>query len=419
MAAMTALPDGYTLLPATDELIPDLLAADRMAFGYEFDEQTAAELPFPLPLERTVAVAAPDGSLAAMHGSYAFTLPVPGGAVPCAGLTWVGVHPAHRRRGLLRSMIDTHLARTADRGEAVSILCAAEEGIYGRFGYGRAADEVRLTLPRGAALRDVPGSDALSIRFRPAGPADVELVDRLHRQAGSGRPGWATRDSDVIRRLVRVDPPALRKGGEGLQLATVLDRAGEVRAAALLRRTEAWEDTGPRFTVEVREASALDPAASHRLWSFLLDLDLTARVLSPRLATDDALLHLLVDRRAAAPRLSDNVWLRLVDLPAALEARRYAAPLDVVLQVRDELLAGNDGRWRLSAAPGAPTQVVATTEAADLVLDVRELGAAYLGGRSLSALVRAGLVEERTVGAAGPVDAAFGSPLAPFCSWMF
>ncbi len=142
------------------------------------------------------------------------------------------------------------------------------------------------------------------------------------------------------------------------------------------------------------------------------------------LAVDDPLLHLLVNARAAVPTVNDNLWVRVLDLPAALAGRRYAGPVDVVLDVTDARLPANAGRWRLTTgdrqADGFhPAEVTRTSEAADLALDVRELGAAYLGGRSLTAQARAGLVAEHTPGALQSTSAAFLSAVAPVCSYVW
>ena len=137
--------------------------------------------------------------LAAGHSSYAFTLPVPGGArLPTAGLTWVSVHPGHRRRGLARAMVTAHLHRSAARGEVVSALYAAEMGIYGRYGYGVATRHLQMTLGRAAALREVPGSADLVVELEQAS-ADrhADLVQRVH--AAVDRPGWVTRDTEALR----------------------------------------------------------------------------------------------------------------------------------------------------------------------------------------------------------------------------
>ena len=223
----------------------------------------------------------------------------------------------------------------------------------------------------------------------------------MHRAAGAGRPGWTTRDSDAWRTRMIVDPPAWREGAEPLRIVTVQDAAGEVRGYALFRRKDNWAEGGPAGIVKVREAVALDAAATHRLWSFLLDLDLTATVEAPMLPVDDALLHLLVDPRAVVPKVNDNLWVRILDLPVALAGRSYSAPVDVVLDVTDTRLPANAGRWRLVTGDRQddgtyPADVTRTHEDADVSLDVRELGAVYLGGRSLVAQARAGLVSEQT-----------------------
>ncbi|MFF1529670.1 GNAT family N-acetyltransferase [Cellulomonas sp. NPDC058312] len=423
---MHTAPAGYRLTEITEDRVEEYRSIDALAFA-EGARDTAldAAVPFAVPLDRAVGVETDAGELVAVHGSYAFRLPTPGGEVPCAGLTWVGVRPDHRRRGLLSTMMRAHLDRSLGRGEPVSALFAAEPGIYGRYGYGSAADHVRLTLPRGAALRDVPGSAELRVRFESLDPqAHRDLVDGLHAAAGAGRPGWVLRGSDALRTIAVADPPAWRAGGEPARLVTVRDAADDVRGYALLRRVQTWADGGAEYPVRVRAAAAVDAAATHRLWSFLLDLDLTSTVSTGMLAVDDPLLALLVDTRRPVPKLSDNLWVRLLDVPAALTGRRYAAPLDVVLHVRDALLPGNDGAWRVvtgeAGTDGTYGAHVERAQApADLELDVRELGAAYLGGRSLAALAAVGQVTAHRPDALHRTATAFGWPIAPLCPWVF
>lgn len=392
-----------------------------------------ASLPLPLTWDRTVGVEDPDGNLVALHSSYPFSrFPVPGARLAVAGLTWVGVHPQHRRRGLLTSMIHRHVDDCRTRGEAVSALFAAEMPIYGRFGYGLAAQGTRMTLPRGAALRDVEGADAVELTIEHAVHArHADLVATVHDAAGT-RPGWATRETPELREVFLSDPPQARAGAESARIV-VARVAGEPRGYALFRRVDQWEPGGPRGVVKVRELVALDAAVARALWGVLVDLDLMATIETPVLAPDDAIQHLLVDPRAGVPRLVDNVWVRLIDVPTALAARRYAAPVDVVLEVTDTLVPENAGRWRLTAGPSAggsvsttsdvhgsyPAHVSRTLDAADLHLDVRELGAVYLGGVSLAALATAGLVHEHAPGALAHAATAFSWPIAPVCSWVF
>lgn len=415
---MSTLPAGYRTVDVPPDRVQEFRWTDQVAFAAVADPEVERIVPFPVPVDRLQAVEGPDGRYAAVHGSYEFVMPVPGGSVPCAGLTWVGVRPEHRRRGLLSTMIATHFARSLERGEPVSALFAAEPAIYGRFGYGSAADDVRMTLPRGAALRPVAGSERLTVRLDHLdADRDAALVEDLHVRAGRGRPGWMPRATPELRARGVVDPPPWRQGFEPLLLATVLD-GDDVRGLAVLARKEAWEETGPDYTVRVRQASALDAAAAHRLWSFLLDLDLTARVETPMLPVDDALVQLVVDLRRARRRTGDNVWVRVLDVPAALAGRRYLTPADVVLDVTDAMLPDNAGRWRLVVDDAGAADVTRTTADADVRLDVRELGALYLGGRSATALGAAGLLDGDPAVLAR-LTAAFASPLAPVCPWIF
>lgn len=418
----------YRSVALTEADTPEVLELDSLAFADPDGERP----PLPLAWDRTRGVRSDDGELAAVRSSYAFDLPVPGGAVPAAGLSWVGVHPAHRRRGLAAGMIAEHLRHCVRRGEPVSVLTASEAAIYGRFGYGSASPAVTVTVPRGAALREVPAADRLRVHLERADLARHEdLVQRVHRAAGDagpGRPGWVSRPTAPLRAMVFFDPPSQREGAEALRLLTVIDpdgaggaggAGGAVRGYALFARTERPRGplSAPGTRVVVREAVAVDAAAARALWGLLLDLDLTA-VVEARLAPDDALLQLLVDVRSAAPVVRDHVWVRLVDVPAALAARRYPAPVDVVLEVTDTLVPANAGRWHLVGGPDG-AQVRATTAPAHLALDVRDLGAAYLGGVPLGAMAGAGLVRELVPGALVPASTAFGWPLAPVCSWGF
>ncbi len=413
---MTTLPPDYRLVDLSAEDALEMLTLDAWAFPMATEPSTTVEWPLPIAWERTRGVRAGDGGLAANYSSYPYgDFPVPGARTAVAGLTWVGVHPAHRRRGLLRAMIDDLFAASLARGEAVSALFAAEPSIYGRFGYGLAAHDLRLRVPRGAALRDVPGSQDLTVRLELA---DLEkhgpTVAALH--GAVDRPGWVERDTRQQAAFFH-DPVSERNGAEALRIA-IVERAGAPTGYAFFRRVSAWEPAGPRGTVKVRETCVSDAASARRLWGVLLDLDLMANVEVHGMAVDDPLLALLVDQRATEPRWGDNLWVRVLDLPAALSARRYATEVDVVLQVRDGLLPANEGRWHLVGGPTGAL-VTRTEQDADLDLDVRELGAAYLGGISLTGLAAAGLVTEHTPGAVHRAAVAFGWPQAPLSSWVW
>lgn len=417
---MSTLRDGYRAVEIPQSRLHDLIAVDTWAFPSTVDDEKLEALPMSLTWDRARGVETDDGELVACHASYPYrAFPVPGARTAVSGLTWVGVHPAHRRRGLLASMIDEHFTRSLARGEAVSALFAAEPAIYGRFGYGLAAVDLRMKINRGAALRDVPGADALRVRLeRLDAERHGPLMQAVH--ARIDRPGWVTRETPEQLAAWASDPDFWRDGAESMRIAIVSDDGTDatVRGYALFRRKNAWEDAGPRGTVSVREAVATDAATARALWGVLLDLDLMATVNTAMLATDDPLWFLLVDPRAALPRISDNLWIRILDVAPALAARRYQAPVDVVLDVTDGLLPSNAGRWRLVGGPDGANVTRADT-AADLTVDVRELGSAYLGGVSLAALAAAGLVSELTPGALRSASVAFGWPVAPVCSFVW
>ena len=242
--------------------------------------------------------------------------------------------------------------------------------------------------------------------------ASVDAVERVHAGAAVQRPGMLHRDERWARRAL-FDPPEERRGHSELRCVLVEDGSGP-RGYARYAVAEGWSARGPQGVVHVREAHALDPAAGTALWRYLLDLDLSATVELTSRPVDDPLLDLLVDVRAALPTLVPGLYLRVVDLDRALAQRAYARPLDVVLDVRDDLCPWNAGRWRLTGGPegGACERTAAP---ADLALSVTELGAAYLGAASLARLGHAGRVEERTAGALAAASTAFLSDPQPWC----
>ncbi|QDZ15518.1 GNAT family N-acetyltransferase [Humibacter ginsenosidimutans] len=423
------VPAQYRLVTVPETRVADVLRLDLWAFASGIPLETQLELPLGLPWERSYGVerdVEEPGELAGFHAAYPLrAYPVPGAEVPCGWLTWVGVHPGHRRRGILRAMIEHHFADLAAHGEAISGLMAAETAIYGRFGYGMAAPQLSLSIPRGAALRPVAGSADLEVTVEEwDAAAHGDLCAGIHSgyarvPDGLGRPGWATRETPGLRGWWDADPKDLRAGKENRRVVIVRDAAGTPLAYATFRRELKWTRGGSDGTVSVREAVALTPAAAHRLWSVLLDLDLTSTVRVETLPVDDPIVTLLADLRGAQPDYQDNTWLRIVDLPAALAQRRYATDVDVVLEVTDAIIPSNAATWRVRAAAWDHAVVERTDAAPDLALDIRELSTAHLGSISLASLAQAGLVEVRTPGILPTASAAWRWPIAAGANWIF
>jgi predicted acetyltransferase len=194
---------------------------------------------------------------------------------------------------------------------------------------------------------------------------------------------------------------------------------GEVTGYAAYRLKTTWDDAGePQGVLDVEEVRALGTPGYAALWRFLLSLDLVRSMRYPMASADDPLRHLLVDGRALHARPVDALWVRLVDVDRALSARRYPAPIDLVLEVRDRFCPWNDGRWRLSGHP-AGAYCGRTDRDPDLVVDTEALAAAYLGGVSLATLQAAGRVTEVSPGAVTLAATAFGWPVAPWCMEEF
>ncbi|MGH8922463.1 MAG: sterol carrier protein domain-containing protein, partial [Actinomycetes bacterium] len=238
------------------------------------------------------------------------------------------------------------------------------------------------------------------------------------------RPGFYGRDDAWWRRMI-YDPAEEREGAGPLRCLLAEDGSGP-RGYALYSGVDHWAEFLPENVLTVRELMAVDPAASATLWADLLSRDLTSEFRVPRRPVDDPLLYQLADPRRTRPLLHDGLWVRIVDVPAALAGRRYSGPVDVVIEVRDEILPSNAGRWRLTTTggdsgvgSGLAASCVPATSAADLALDVTELGAAYLGGTKLGALAGAGLVAELRPGVARQLSAAMSWDPAPWCPLVF
>lgn len=345
-------------------------------------------------------------------GAFSFRLTVPGGAsVPAAGVTMVSVAATHRRRGVLTSMMRRQLDDVRSWGEPLAVLTASEPAIYGRFGYGAATFQVDAEIDtRRAGLTLPAGTD--DIRLRYAEPADVlDACEALYARLVPGRPGMLARRPDW-ERVAMLDTERERAGASPLQ-CVVAERAGETVGYARFRVKPGWSSAGPEGTVIVSDLAALDPAADAALWRFLFDIDLTSSLVARGRPVDEGWRHMVSDIRRCRPELRDALYVRLVDVGAALQARTYRAPVDVVFEVEDAFCPWNTGRWRLSGdAKGASCE--RTEDPADLALSVRELGAAYLGGVSLTSLAAAGRVDELRRGALPEASLAFGSDPAPW-----
>ncbi|MEU8237450.1 GNAT family N-acetyltransferase [Actinoplanes missouriensis] len=382
--------EELSVRPATT----DDFAAICDLLGTVFHEDVFPELEAEI-YETERSLVADDGGTVVGHAD-AFTrdLTVPGAVVPAAHVSGVGVLPTHRRRGILTRLMQRQLREIAEAGrEPIAVLWASETKIYPRFGYGPACSRLSLSIMNREVRLPAPPATP-SGHLRMAEPKELlAVITKLYEQLRPAKVGWSSRD-DRWWRHVLSDPKERRDGATPLR-AVVHDGPGGPTGYALWRVKDDWNAYGPNGDVQVREVVAEDPETYQALWRFLLGVDLSRTVTYRLGALDEPLQYLVDEPRRLGASVGDGLWLRLVDLPAALAARRYAADVDVVIEVSDPLLEQNTGRWRLV---GGPTGAICsrTTEPADLSCTVTDLGAAYLGSTSLASLTAAGRVRQLT-----------------------
>jgi len=345
-------------------------------------------------------------------GSFPFEMTVPGGVVKTSGLSVVGVMPTHRRRGILRRMMRAQLDDTRRRAEPVAALWASEDTIYGQFGYGQASLCGDIDVPKSAAAfaRPIETHATLRILGEAEAVAPIaEAYDRVRRT----QPGMLARSDEWWRLRRLADPEHRRQGGGELNRA-VLFHDGRPAGYALYRIHQQFESGVSTGHLSVIEALGDGGAATREIWRFLLDIDWVARVKANLLPMDHPLFFLMARPRELRFRVHDGLWVRLVDLPAALAARRLEGGAPVVFEVADAFCEWNAGCWKIGAA-GAER----TTADAEIECDVTALGSVYLGGFTFRQLARAGRVVERRAGAIARADALFPSDGAPWCLEVF
>jgi predicted acetyltransferase len=363
-----------------------------------------------LPIERMYA-AREDGRVVGGAGSFEFDVTVPGSTVPAAGVTVVGTYPTHRRRGVLRSLMRAQLDDVHERGESVAALWASEETIYGRFGYALASWVGEVSLPREARFT-VPVESRRRLRIVEKDEA-LERFPQVWEHVRPQIPGMLSRTSTWWEYRVLFDSAETRSGG-GPKRLVVLERDGKPEGYAIYRHRPEWEHGVPAGSVEVLEAMAFDGPATAELWRFLLDIDWASKITTFLLPLDHQLFHLLANPRRMRYQVYDGLWVRLVDVGAALSARHYTGDGRVVFEVMDSFCPWNEGRWKLEGG-----EAVRTDEEPDLRFDVTILGSTYLGAITFSELLRAGRLEELRPGSATMADALFSWPRAPWCPEIF
>jgi predicted acetyltransferase len=353
-----------------------------------------------------------DGAIVGGAGAFTFNMTVPGGDLPTAGVTVVGVYPTHRRRGVLRALMRAQLDDAHERGEPIAALWASEETIYGRFGYGLASFCGEMSLAReytGFAHLFEPEGTLRLLEPEEALEAIPPVFERLRLDwpgmFSRNRLWWEHRE---------IDDPEDRRDGAGPKRWIGYEREGTLEGYAVYRHKPGWEQGSSVAELRVLEALGATPQALRELWAYLLAIDWIGTVKAWLLPPDHPLFLLLATPRRMRFRLGDALWVRLVDVGAALSGRQYSDECAIVLDVADEFCPWNEGRWKLEDGTAARTDAQA-----ELRLPVQSLGSALLGGISFAELARVGRVEELKDGAVDRADRLFRWDRHPWCPEIF
>lgn len=399
-----------------DAQFRDWMLAVEAAFGADVHDDGIER--FRRVLEPLRALGAFEGdAIVGGAAAFSFSLTVPGGRqLPAAGVTAVGVLPTHRRQGILRRMMARQLADAQAHGEPLAVLWASEGAIYQRFGYGLATLNAPFDIERVSATFRQPREWSGRPRLVESDEA-ARLMPPVYDAVAARVPGFFARNAAWWSERMLADPERARHGASH-KFFVVHERDGQPTGYAIYRIKEDWGERGSRSELRVQEALAIDPAAERDLWRYLFGVDLIHRVVLHHGPINQPLLLQLNHPDLLGLRARDGIWVRILDVPAALAGRGYAADGSLVLEVRDELMPDVGGRWRLTVDSGRAT-VEPTTEAAELMLDVNDLGTVYLGGFTFADLERAERVAELVLGAGSHAGALFASPLKPWCPYVF
>lgn len=406
----------FELRPITPEELKAYAAVVGVSFGWMINEEDLDFWEKLIEMDRTLAVYENGQMVGTAAGiSFQWTLPGPVTA-PVAGVTAVTVLPTHRRRGVLSSMMRRQLEDFRERGESIAILLASESIIYGRFGYGLATTQVGYEIDRafGAFRReyDAPGT----VSFVEKEPA-ASMLPPIYERVRLRQPGFIDR-SDAWWEVWLKDPERDRNGASA-RFYVVYERDGEAQGYLAYRIKSDWHQGIARNEVRVTDLMTVTPDAYVALWRYCMNMDLAEKVSLHSRPVDEPARWMLADtRRLRFGNVSDHLWARLVDIPSALESRRYQTEGATSFAVVDPFCPENNGTYRLEGGPAGATCRRVDAEP-DLALAVDDLGAAFLGGVSFRTLARAGRIEERTPGAIKCADAMFASDIAPWCANEF
>jgi predicted acetyltransferase len=391
----------------TPEETEGFIRATSMAFGQPPSDEDLAKRPSMKEFDRSLA-AYENGSMVGGAHSRSFRMNVPGGELATAGVLDVTVASTHRRRGILTALMVDQLKGVHDRGEPLAALTASESVIYGRFGYGIATVHEKWSVERPYTAYAMPYE--LGGRLEFVEPKQMRATfPEVYRRATASRPGTIERPADMWDWIVTDYPPD--RGG-----ASAYFHVAYYGTGGNLDGYVSYRINGT--SLSVGELISTTDEAHAALWRFCFDVDLMSATGANQRPVDDPLPWMMAEPRQLKRTPYDGLWVRLVDLPAAMTGRTYSSEGRLVLEVRDEYCPWNDGRYVLDGGPEGAT-CRPTDMKPDLALSAADLAAAYLGTVSFTTLFHAGRVEQVSEGALALGDTMFATALKPWCPYSF
>lgn len=406
----------FDIRAITDDQVPEFRARFEEAFGRDVsdkDDDGDTRFKALLPLGRTRAAFA-GGQIIGTAACYELGLTVPGGTVPMAGTTMVSVRSTHRRRGILSAMMLDHLDDARMRGEPVAGLWASESSIYGRYGYGAATERHSVELDT-SSVRFADSSATGTAKLIEADEA-AAVFPPIYEAVVQSRPGMLARDEADWKWTTFYDPAHWREGLSSKRFVVHTGPSAD-DGYAIYRQKDKWQGFIPEGSVRVAQLIAASPGAHQGLWSFLTSIDLFPQVSAWNQPVDDELSLRIQDPRRVKRYVWDALWLRILDVSAALEARAYAADGAIRLGITDKRFPDNDATYEVVSSDGE-SRCVKVDGPAEVTMNVDSLGSLYLGGGQIGPLARA----HRVHGPAEAIQRAgrfFGWRPAPWCPFVF
>lgn len=399
--------------PATADELEAVLQAISVPFGFD---------PSPARIERFVKtievprlrVAIDGDQIVGTLGAFSLQMTVPGNVLATAGTTVITVLPTHRRRGVFRKLITEHLSEVHRHAESLSALWASESTIYGRFGYGPASERSSMKLDKPWARFRQPPDVRGTFRLVERDEA-LRVFPKISEEVASRRPGMFLRSDNWWAHRVLFDPEEAHAGSTAHRRLLHFRECRPV--GYCLYRTRAVPDQ-PGMELKVLELVAADIDAEKAIWNYLLSVDLVTSISYWNQPVDDPLRWWIEEPRRMERKIQDSLWIRLIDVPTALEGRRYSSPGSLVLRLRDEICPWNNDIFRLDVDGDGRARCRPAKSDPQLELTPEALASVYFGGTRFHDLERAGIIRG-TADALRRAEALFAWDRLPWCPELF